>query len=426
MLFVYTPFYAHDMSPFIGFLWLKPGILFHIILLHFVILVAFSFIFLWNSYKNEQKGDFKRQIKLVLIALGIAFASGSMNYLMWYRVPIPPVANVLVAVYVIIITYAILKYQLLDIKIVIKNSLVYSVLASIITIVYFGVIYLSEHFLKITIGYHSPIASLATAILVAVFFVPVKNFVQSLVEKHIFKATYAQIAEQNDRLRRQIMVSERYKTFSEIAKSVTVAIRDPLTTLKTYSHFYHTKRNDPEFLDKFDLILAKEIQKIQDLTDGLSKYSSPEPLSIERAEIYSLINQILDGLQHQLSTQKISLNRYYDAKASCWLHVDPKQLQQVLTNIVLNSFKTMPDGGQLWIGAEKKDETFSIYVKDTGTPIPKDQLEKVFDPFYRYQEENKGLDLAIAFSIIENHGGKIFVEGGKDSGNEFIIQLPIR
>jgi len=425
-LFVYTPLFAYDMHPIMnGFLWLKAGPLYHLFLFHFWLLISYGMWQLWTSYKNIQEKSLKKQTLLIFSGLLITFSGGAANYLPWYGFNVPPVTNITVPGYVILITYAILKYQLLDIKIVIKNSLIFSVLASMITILYFGVVYFSENILKITIGYHSPIASLATAVLVAIFFIPAKDFVQSLVEKYIFKATYAQIAEQNERLRRQIMVSERYKTFSEISKSVTVAIRDPLTTLKTYSHFYQSKLDDRAFLEKFGTVLSKEIQKIQDLTDGLSKYSTPEPLSIERTEIYFLINQVLEGLKHQLSNQKINLQHYYDDKASFWLHVDPKQLQQVLTNIILNSFKTMPTGGQLWIGAEKNEETFSIFIKDTGTPIPKDQLDKVFDPFHRYHEENQGLDLAIAFSIIENHGGKILVESGKDSGNEFIIQLPI-
>ena len=110
---------------------------------------------------------------------------------------------------------------------------------------------------------------------------------------------------------------------------------------------------------------------------------------------------------------------------SVWLHVDRKQLQQAITNIIRHALKTMPDGGRVSVGAEKRDENFMVLIKDTGPAIPKDQLEKIFDPFYRYNEENRGLELAIAFSIIESHGGKISVESAAGSGNEFIIQLPI-
>ena len=190
IFFVYTFFYAYGMDKFIGFWWLQPGPFFHVIILHFALVMSYAFWLLYYyAFHITQEESFKRQIKLVFMAVFIGYISGSMNYLMWYRVPVPPVANALVAAYVLIITYAILKYQLLDIKIVIKNSLVYSILASIITIVYFGMIYFSEHFLKMAIGYHSTVASLATAMVVAVFFIPLKDFIQSLIEKYIFKAT---------------------------------------------------------------------------------------------------------------------------------------------------------------------------------------------------------------------------------------------
>ena len=228
------------------------------------------------------------------------------------------------------------------------------------------------------------------------------------------------------RLQWQIMISQRYQTFTEIAKSMTVAIRDPLTTLKTYSYHYNKRLDDKVFLEKFGHVLSKEIQKIQDLTDGLGKYSSPEPLLIQRTDIYFLMNEVLEGLNHQLNSKKISIHKNYDEKASFWLRVDPKQLQQVLTNIILRAFKAMSSGGKLSVRMEKKDNIFLIFIKDTGIAIPKDQLERIFDPFYRYQEENQGLELAIAFSIIENHGGKILVESSAQKGNEFIIQLPLQ
>jgi len=424
--FVFSPYFAYDLHPSMGkFLWFNAGPIFSVYLFEFLVISIYAFWSLWDSFQQSKDKAFRHQLKLILIGLIISYLGGSTNFLPWYNIPIPPVANCTVIGYVVLITYAILKYQLMDIQIIIKNSLVYSVLASLITVLYFMVIYIAEHILKKAIGYHSAFASLATAILVAMFFIPVKNFIQGLIEKYIFKATYSQITEQNDRLRRQLMISERYKTFSEIAKSVTFAIRDPLTTLKTYSYHFKNRMDDKSFLEKFEKVLSKEIQKIQDLTDGLGQYSSPEPLNIQRTEIYAVINTVLEGMQHQLTSQKINLQHYYNENESFWMLIDPKQIQQVVTNILLNSFKTMPNGGQLWVGAEKNDETFSILIKDTGSPIPKDQLEKVFDPFYRYQEENNGLNLAIAFSIIENHGGKIFVESHQDAGNEFTIQLPV-
>lgn len=420
----YTPLYAHTMDQFMGVWWLRRGPLFDVTFLHFGLIVTYSFWCIYDVYRKATDHSFKHQLRMVASGMLIGFLGGTLNFNFWYRIPIPPVTNVCVSIYVIMVTYAILKYQFMDIKIIIKNSLIYSILVSALTLIYFVMIYLVERFLQGVIGYESRIASLATAIIIAVCFIPLKDFIQFLVEKYIFKATYAQVIEQNERLRQEIMVSERYKSFSEITRSVASAIRSPLTVLKTYSYYFQDRMDDREFLQKFSGVLRSEIQEMEDMTNELTQYSSPEPLVLERVNVKVLLDEVLKGLEPQLMERKIELQKNYAQAASFWFEVDPKQLRQALLNVIHHSFLSMPKGGELWISAEKTKNFFIISIKDNGIPIPRDQREKIFDPFYRYNEEDHGLKLAIAFSIIESHGGTITVGDLKEAGNQLLIHLP--
>lgn len=426
MPFAFTGYYADGMSLYFGMWWGNRGPCFDVTFIQFVLVLVYAFICYIDSLRKEKDPQFRRQIRLVFIALLIGFISGATNFFFWYRIPIPPVTNVFVSVYVIMVTYSIMKYKLMDIQITIKNSLVYSLLIAMISVVYFAIIYLSEQYLKGIIGYQSMVVSLVTAFVVAIFYIPFKDFIQSLVEKNIFKATYAQISEQNENLRRQVQLSERYRAFSEITQSVSAAIRNPLTVIKTYNYYLAQRINDPGFLDKYMKVTSVEIERMEQMINELSKYSSPDPLMLEKVDMSALLDEVLESLSHTLYTRRIQVDKQYHPHDSLRIHADAKQLHQAFVNIFRHEFKMMPDEGRFEIETLPGQDTLTVRIKDNGRVIPEDQLEKIFDPFIRFDEADQGLELAIAFSIIESHAGKVSVVSREGQGNEFIIQLPTK
>ena len=116
--------------------------------------------------------------------------------------------------------------------------------------------------------------------------------------------------------------------------------------------------------------------------------------------------------------------------------VDSSQIGQVLQNLYLNAIQAMPGGGTIEVAAENFDaaanETLPIvagqYVKlairDHGVGIPKEQLKKIFDPYYTTKAEGQGLGLAIAFSIVNKHKGFIQVDSSPQTGTCFEVFLP--
>jgi len=120
----FTSLFVKDVAPELYFpYWPKPGIFFHPFLLLFFSCVSYGWILLVRAYRNS--GGLRRaQIKYVLAASLIGFLSGPTNYFLWYGIPVPPYWNVLVALFPIIITYAILKYYLFYIKVILTELLV--------------------------------------------------------------------------------------------------------------------------------------------------------------------------------------------------------------------------------------------------------------------------------------------------------------
>jgi two-component system NtrC family sensor kinase len=104
---------------------------------------------------------------------------------------------------------------------------------------------------------------------------------------------------------------------------------------------------------------------------------------------------------------------------------DGNQLSQVIVNIVLNAADAMPNGGTLTIRSRLKDDRVVIDFVDTGARIAKENLGRIFDPFYTTKEQGTGLGLAVSYSIIKKLNGSLTVESGPDKGSRFVITLPL-
>jgi signal transduction histidine kinase len=109
--------------------------------------------------------------------------------------------------------------------------------------------------------------------------------------------------------------------------------------------------------------------------------------------------------------------------------VDPSSMEQAFLNIILNAQKAMPEGGTFTISTlslrqDGEGENIQIIFEDTGIGISKENLPKIFNPFFSTRSDGTGLGLSITKNIIEQHGGKIEVESQVNRGTRFVITLP--
>ncbi len=114
------------------------------------------------------------------------------------------------------------------------------------------------------------------------------------------------------------------------------------------------------------------------------------------------------------------------------VHVDSDRLAQVIVNLVNNAVKYSPDGSPLDICISQQEKYALLQVRDYGKGIAKDQLERIFDTFYRTPDAEKsskrglGLGLAISKEIVERHGGRIWAESERGKGSTFYVEIPLR
>ncbi len=187
-IFIPTKLYIQDMVPkFIFKFWAVPGILYHFYLMFFFFYVILAVYKLFIEFKLSSDATKRKQYLYILLASIIGYFGGSTNYPLWYNIPIYPVANILVTLYVGTIAYAIVRHQLLDVEVIIKKTLVFASLFTIVFGIFVGITVLLQQF----IGGSNNILGFAISSIVIIFTVrPLEIFLVRITDKYLFQKKY--------------------------------------------------------------------------------------------------------------------------------------------------------------------------------------------------------------------------------------------
>ena len=389
----------------------------------FIYMLTFALFLLIYELRNPRTEIKKRNQTKYILAAFFLLSFASLDFLPNYGMEFYPVGYALATIFILIIAYAIIKHQIMDITIVFRRGLVYSLLVSIITIFYSSLVLIIEKIFQEIIGYRSFIVSLIAAILIAIFFIPLRNKIQQFVDKYFFKGTREQIARENEFLRQEIIKSEKFKTISTLASGIVHEIKNPVTAIKTFNEYLPNKLEDRDFLQQYSELVDREMDRIDQLTRNLLEFAKPSPPEFKESDIHRLLNHTLNLLANQCAKNQIAVIKKFTA-AEIHCKIDPGRIAQVLINILLNALDAMPQGGTLTVST-KITEHLEISIADTGHGIAPQDLTHIFEPFFSKKDGGTGLGLSITREIVEKHCGKIRVESKLGKGTTFIIEFPL-
>ncbi len=392
--------------------------------------------FAWSAYNMYLLGFRKPgpassatrpQIRLLLFAFLFGYATGSVNYLYLYGIYVPllqPFATYGVTIAFLVIAYGIFAYGLFDISVVIKKSLVYSLLITLLTAGYFGLVYGVERILQVTLGYRTMWVSLSAFGLMALAFQPLKGGLQRIVDWLIFKAPQEELARRMEKLEEQVLQAEKFKAVSTLAAGMAHEIKNPLTTLMTFTEFIPEKQNDPSFLRNLHEVYTAELGRIHQIVKDLLEFSKPKTPRMKLVDLGPLITSTINMLSNDLLKRHVewAVDSQHNGVT---LHADPDQLRQVLINLIQNAADAMPSGGQLKISTQAVNSHLELTVSDTGSGIPSALLPKIFDPFVTTKPDGNGLGLAMVYSILQAHRGSIRADSQPNRGTTFTVSLPL-
>ncbi|PJB32559.1 MAG: hypothetical protein CO109_03895, partial [Deltaproteobacteria bacterium CG_4_9_14_3_um_filter_65_9] len=132
---------------------------------------------------------------------------------------------------------------------------------------------------------------------------------------------------------------------------------------------------------------------------------------------------VLRMAEERLRAQSISCRTEFGDAGE--IHADPDMLRRVLLNLVGNAVDAMPSGGTLTVSARSRpDGRISVVVEDTGTGIPAEERERIFEPYFTTKTSGLGLGLFLTKKIVDAHGGEIFVDSTPGKGTRIEVALP--
>ena len=218
--------------------------------------------------------------------------------------------------------------------------------------------------------------------------------------------------------------------------NVSHELRTPLTSVKSYLEALDegalTEPVAPDFIKVSLDETNRMMRMVTDLLHLSRIDNETSHLDVELINFTAFITFILnrfDKMKSQDEEKKYELVRDYPIN-SVWIEIDTDKMTQVIDNILNNAIKYSPDGGKITVSMKTTDDQMILSISDQGLGIPKEDLPKIFDRFYRVDKARSraqggtGLGLAIAKEIIKQHKGFIWAKSEYGKGSTFTIVLP--
>ncbi len=239
----------------------------------------------------------------------------------------------------------------------------------------------------------------------------------SKMEKQFLKQNETLLSEV-ERKTAELVKSERLATIGTMASRIAHDLKQPLTVMTTYADML-----TPEILPKLDFKDREKWFRLQNSIFDMNRIIEDVLDFARTTEIKkkksSLLRILKLSLNHVKSTYGIIINL---PENDISLRCDSRKIEGVMSNLVNNAVQALDGQGEIDVTMSTDSEFVKIQVRDSGSGIDKENLEKIFEPMFTTKKSGTGLGLVICKSIVEQHGGSISVS---NKPTTFTIKLPI-
>ena len=227
----------------------------------------------------------------------------------------------------------------------------------------------------------------------------------------------------------------------QFVSNVSHELRTPLTSLRAYVEALNDGAwKDPNIAPQFLHVIQDETERMIRMINDLLSLSRMDrgvaKMDLEWVNLNDFVNHVLNRFDMMLKSdtdkthkKKYSIKREFPHQA-LWVEIDTDKMMQVIDNIMNNAIKYSPDGGVITVRLLQAQKHVILSISDQGLGIPRKDLNKIFDRFYRVDKARSrkqggtGLGLAISKEIVEAHHGRIWADSAEGSGSTFYISLP--
>jgi signal transduction histidine kinase len=218
---------------------------------------------------------------------------------------------------------------------------------------------------------------------------------------------------------------ERLSVVGRMASSLIHDLKNPMTTIKGYASILGRANLSPEIRVRSSEMIIRSVDTFVEMTREILDYArGGGPLRPTETTVAHLMNDLCDSFE--LAFEEAGLKLEHDLAYRGPIVIDETRMRRALYNIVTNARDAMDAGGSLSIATRRAGDTVEFVFRDTGSGIPPEIQDSLFEPFVTYgKTTGTGLGLAIAKKIVEDHGGMIFVESAPALGATFRISVPL-
>jgi PAS domain S-box-containing protein len=237
------------------------------------------------------------------------------------------------------------------------------------------------------------------------------------------------------RMEEKIMHLDKVAALGRFSSSIAHEIRNPLTGIAAGIQYLKRSGTIPDDQQENISFILEEVARIDRLIGDIMNVVREGDILHQSAQIETIIRNCISSLKELADKNTITIKTVFPDK-SRKISVDQDKITQVIMNLIKNAIEASKEGNEIIIRVSFPDEVGDVLfddvrdyaiieVEDNGIGISEEEKRKIFEPFFSTKHEGTGLGLYVTHSIIERHGGYIFVESDKDRGSTFTVYLPV-
>ena len=233
-------------------------------------------------------------------------------------------------------------------------------------------------------------------------------------------------------IQNELVRSEKLISLGRISAGVAHEIRNPLNAMKGAITLLQRRRSGDPLMDEYTQIILEEIERLNLFVTEFLYFAKQAPPNPVPTNVNDLVQNTLTLFNEKLQERDISLRKDFDVRLPCAL-IDPRQMEQVIVNLIINALDAMSGGGTMEVRTQYLAEgqahpapAAMVCIKDNGPGISDQNMQSIFEPFFSTKEGGTGLGLPISVGIVESHGGRLRIVSKQGEGTEAMFTLPLR
>jgi signal transduction histidine kinase len=235
-----------------------------------------------------------------------------------------------------------------------------------------------------------------------------------------------------EELEHEIEVARRMASIGRLTAGVGHEVKNPINAMAIHLELLRGKLTDNSTgAQRHVEVLASEMSRLDRVVQTLADFSRPIEPDLQEHDLLGIVQAVVQLIAVEADDRNVTIAVTEDSPGTQLRVVaDPELLRQALLNIALNAMQAMPDGGVLHINLGRDRQTATLSLRDTGTGIPPDKLDRIFDLYFTTKATGTGIGLSMTYRIIQLHGGVIQVKSDVDPkssshGTMFTLRLPL-